>query len=368
MAVALLVAIWTCSATLARADGPSCPEGVEADAAARFDEAANGYLACAARATSPGETAWALSRAARVLATKLFRFDEALALLTRLEREFPTDPRAIAAQGLAAELRDGRRGGDEPLRLYYSLRERPDLVPAASRIATLRRLTNEYPDFFASDWVLRTLAVELRGGGDVAGALAVLATMRERFAGTPSAAIAALETAATYFAAGRFTEAAAWYRRLPEFGGSQTLGEQNARRALAHRARQRVAWLAGAILASFAAWFAFATRWQRLDRATARDALREAFAMAPAWLLLVVVSFRTNPGIHRPIWWIAGSTTLLLTLSNLALLTRRPRRGARWLHAVLTVCSAIAIVYVSLYAYDLVFTLEETLGIGSAAG
>ncbi len=215
---------------------------------------------------------------------------------------------------------------------------------------------------------MRTLAVELRKSGDTQGALAVLASMRERFAGTEAAAIAVLETGETYFAAGDFTQAAAWYRRLREVGGSSVLAEHNARRALAHRARQRVAWLALAILVSWAAWVALGTRWRRIEPGTIPNALREAIALAPAWLFLIAISLRTSPGIHRPIWWIAGASATLVTLSNLALLTRRPERGARWLHGALTVGGAIAIVYLALYAYDLVFTLEETLGIGSGSG
>ncbi|MBK7977226.1 MAG: tetratricopeptide repeat protein [Deltaproteobacteria bacterium] len=329
-----------------------------------LEDAASGFLACAARAPNPGEQAWGLSRAARVLATKLFRFDEALTILDRLARDFPTDPRAMAAQGLAMVIRDGRAAGDDPLRVYYTLLERPDLIAKGERAATLRRLVAEHPSFPYADAAMRLLAIELRSAGDHDGALAVLADMRARFAGQPAAATAVLETGATYFADGRFTEAAAWYRKLADFGGSAALGEQSARRALAHRARQRVAWLGTAAAVAWAAWVASATRWPRIDGAMVGNAARELTVLAPAWLLLVMVSFRTSPGIHRPIWWIGGATAAVLVLSNLCLLTRRPRGAAGVLHAVLTVSCVIAIVYLSFYRYDLVFTLEETLRFG----
>lgn len=341
-----------------------CEEGVAAEAANRFEEAASGFLACAARAPNPGEQAWGMSRAARVLATKLFRFDEALVILDRLAHDFPTDPRAMAAQGLAMVIRDGRAAGDEPLALYYTLLERPDLVGSDQRLPMLRKLVAAFPSFPFADAAMRMLAIELRSRGDHAGALAVLTKMRARFAGQPAAATAVLETGATYFADGRFTDAAAWYRRLAEFGGSAALGEQSARRALAHRARQRIAWVGIAVAAGWAAWVAGATRWPRIDGALLGNAARELWVLAPAWALLVVVSLRTSPGIHRPIWWIGGATSAVLVLSNLCLLTRPPRGPARWLHAALTVGCAAAIVYLSFYRYDLVFTLEETLRFG----
>ncbi len=361
--VALVVAVVAPGASHAASD-VGCEEGVAAEAALRYEEAASGFLACAARAPSPGEQAWGLSRAARVLATKLFRFDEALAILDSLASDFPTDPRAMAAQGLAMVIRDGRAAGDDPLRLYYTLLERPDLVGRGERATLLRTLVREHPSFPFADTAMRMLAIELRSGGDHEGALAVLAEMRTRFAGQPAAATAVLETGATFFAEGRFTEAAAWYRKLADFGGSAALGEQSAKRALAHRARQRIAWLGIVLVVAWAAWVAGATRWARIDGALLSNALRELAVLAPAWALLVMVSFRTSPGIHRPIWWIGGATALVLALSNLCLLTRAPRGRVRWLHAALTVGCAVAIVYLAFYRYDLVFTLEETLRFG----
>ncbi len=367
LALVLALVLAACGAARATSD-VSCGEGTAAEAARRYEDAASGFLACAARATAPGEQAWGLSRAARVLGTKLFRFDEALALLDRLSRDYPTDPRAVAAQGLAAEIRAGRASGDEALQLYYTIRERPELLDREQRFATLRRIVAEYPSFPMVDWVMRTLAVELRDRGDIDGSLAVLADMRTRFAGQPAGANAWLETGGTYFAAGRFTEAAAWYRRWAEFGGLQSIGEANEGRALAHRARQRLERAAIALIVAWLAWVLAATRWRRATTVTLRHATRELWVIAPIWALLVAVSFRTNTPIQRSIWWMGASTALVVTLSNLLVLTREPGPRARALHLGLTAATIVATVYLTLYRYDLVFTLEDTLRLGPGAG
>ncbi|MFL5310865.1 MAG: tetratricopeptide repeat protein [Myxococcales bacterium] len=162
----------------------------------------------------------------------------------------------------------------------------------------------------------------------------------------------------------RYGIALDWYAKARTAGDASVreMGRVSERSTLTLRARQRWAWVAGAIALAIAALLAASLRRHRPLRLWPLPA--EARIVVPVLGVLALLSLRQDRAPRAAILELCAGAALLVTLSGWRLRAASPRGTARALHAAGTLAALGALAYVAVYRGELVGMLLETLRAG----
>ena len=140
------------------------------------------------------------------------------------------------------------------------------------------------------------------------------------------------------------------------------MGRVSALSTVTLRARQRGAWVAGAVAIIVVGLLGASLGRHR--PLTLWPLPAEARIAMPVLAVLALLSARQDPGPRAAILELCAGAAVLVTLSGLRLRAASPRGTGRALHAVGTLVALGALVYVAVYRGGLVGMLLETLRAG----
>lgn len=157
-----------------------------------------------------------------------------------------------------------------------------------------------------------------------------------------------------------YATALRWYGRAATAGDEavRELARIDGGRARILQGRQRTAWVAGALAALIAAFFAGSIL---RARGAVRPLPAETHILLPVLAVLALLSLRVDPAPRVAILELCAGGAVLSLLSGMRLRAVRP---ARLPHALLGLTALLCVAYVAVYRGDLIGMVQETFRAG----
>lgn len=318
----------------------------------------------AAAAGNASEAAANLWRAGEAADRELRDYDRAVALYSRLVAEYPA---ARLTRGAAARrdyVAKGISAGAEPFRRLERVRSEFATLDRGDARAEVRDLVATFPDFPYADEALLWIGDRAAEGEDADEARRAYRELLDRFPRSPLAAHAWAGLGRAAFAAKDWDAAEEAFARIAgttvagaSFVSAKEVDMVRRHRVRANRLRYVLAFLAIAGVA------AAATVDPRRIRAAAKSSVgTELFYAAPVFALVVVIAPKDGRGSLAAL---AATFILFLWVTLIWADAARPAFARPALRALSTIGAAItglAIVYVLLYALDLLIAVERLMG------
>ena len=305
-----------------------------------------------------------LWRAAEAADKKLRDYDRALALYGRLAEEYPAARLTRGALARREYVARAIAGGAEPFRRFERVRDEFAKLGSPAAREEVASILEDHPDFALADEALLWLADRAYDDHDARDARVRYRELIERFPESPLVAHAWAGLGRAAFAEKDWAAAEEAYARIAEtsVAGAALVSRREVKMVRQHRIRAgRLRWVLGFL--AVAGVLAIATVEPRRLGAAARRAVgRELLFAGPVFLLLVLIA----PSDGRfALASIACAGIAILLAAVIWAEAARPavtRPGLRVACTALGTAAGAAVLYVVLYALDLLVAVERLLG------
>lgn len=351
----MFLALLLAAALPAATPNPAVAAKVDAWTAAADEAAAKG---------NASEAAANLWRAGEAADRELRDYDRALALYGRLVHDHPAARLTRGAMARRDYVAKGITPDPEPFRRFERVRADFAKLDRGDARAEVRELVERFPKFAYADEALLWIGDRATESEDTAEARKAYETLLERFPDSPLAAHAWAGLGRAAFAAKDWDAAEAAFARIANttVAGASIVSAKEVDMVRRHRIRAvRLRWVLG-FLAVAAVAAAASVDPRRLKRAARASLGRELLYAAPIFALVTFLAPADGRGSLAAV---AATFILFLWLTLIWADAARPalaRPGLRALSTIAATITGVAIVYVLLYALDLLIALERLIG------
>lgn len=324
-------------------------------------------VAEAEAAAARGDTSAAaagLWRAAELADRRMRDYARAIELYDRMAREYPAARLTRAASVRRDYVVRAVAEGEEPFRRLERVREEFASLGRSEARAEVRAILADHPRFPLADESLLWLADRAAEDGDPVEARERYRELTERFPQSPLVAHAWAGLGRAAFAERDWVAAEAAYARMSERGGDAAalVSRKEVEMVIRHRIRaERLRWVLG-FLAAAAIAAALTVEPRRIRGSVRAAAGRELLYVGPIFALLVLIA----PGEGRGSLAAIGAAAIGFLVAILIWAdASRPALARPALRVVSTAVGTLAgaaVLYVVLYALDLLIAVETLMG------
>ena len=319
----------------------------------------------AAKAGNTSEAAANLWRAAEAADRQLRDHERAVSLYDRLIREYPAARLTRGASARRDYVAKGIAGGGlEPFRRFERVRADFAKIPRADARAEVRDIVASFPRFAYADEALLWLGDRAAESEDAAEAARAYRELLDRFPESPLAAHAWAGLGRAAFAAKDWDAAEEAFQKIAgtRVAGASVVSAKEVDMVRRHRIRAgRLRWVLG-VLALSAIAAAATVEPKRLKAAARASVGNELLYAAPIFALVTFLA----PSDGRPALAAVAATSITFLWASIVWANAaRPalaRPALRALSAAAATVTGCAIMYVLLYALDLLIAVEKLLG------
>jgi TolA-binding protein len=292
-------------------------------------------------------------------------FDGAQRAYALLVERFPNSRSATRARTRLARLAEGRKGGDEPLRLFNDILQQYPKAGGEQSLARMRDLYAKWPEFSQRDHVLFWIAEEESRQRKYESALADYRTLIEQYPDSKWVYFARGKIGRAYIEMRDFENAIHTFEAMAALEGEHPgAGKAAAEQIrLVHRFRllRQFYYLGLAIMAAALLLWVAGTRWRNLRRGDLRGACVDAGILALLYAILVFSVSGTPPRFQTTLIHTGVAVCAAAFLNSLFVSSRSFSRAGRALITLVAFLAVTSTIYVAYYRLDTVNKLYDSI-------
>ena len=292
-------------------------------------------------------------------------FDAAKEAYTRLIEQFPNEKTALRAQARLTRLEEGRKSGDEPLRIFNEILNKYSIIGSEEALLRTKELYRLYPNFSERDHVIFWIAEEEFRQRNYKNAVDYYQTLLREYPDSKWSYFATGKIGKTHIEMREFDAALAAFENLASFEGRHPGARQASEgniKLVRRFHRLRLFYFAALAItgAALLVWLA-GTRWRNVERGSIKGALSGAGILSLIFLAGFI--FSTNrPWMFQAALlysWIAVAAAAVM--NHLFIRSREFSWAGRAFVTLGAFLAVTSIIYVVYYQVDVVNMLYDSI-------
>ena len=295
----------------------------------------------------------------------LGNFDTAQKAYTRLIEMFPGEKTALRARIRLERLKESRKSGDEPLRIFNEILNQYPEIGGEEALVRTKVLFRDFPDFTERDHVTFWIAEEAFRQRNFQGAIEYYKILLRDYPDSKWSYFATGKMGKTYIELREFDAALAAYEDLAAFEkghpGARQSSEENTRLVRRFHSFRVIYFLCMGIAgAAILTWLA-GTRWKAVESHNLKGALTDAGLLSLIFLVGLLLS-SNRPWMFQSALlysWIAVAA--IAVLNHLFIRSRALSPVGRILATLGAFVAVTSVIYVVYYQVDVVNMLYDSI-------